>query len=135
MGQWKSVQNLQRWTNFVPASNEHLSLQWVRFRPDFHVGYVPARERPWIGKRGLLNRKLEDNQMMTIRKRYHGPRFNWRDLCDLCGAPYERSNLFLDPDHRLLCASCKEKSPMELDRINAANGTKPIVIEGKSRRR
>lgn len=72
--------------------------------------------------------------MRTIGKRYHGPRYNYTDLCDYCGTPWQRTKLFLDAEMKLRCPQCRKGlTPLELDQIGQANAGTIQPVEGKRR--
>jgi len=73
--------------------------------------------------------------MQTIGRHYQGPRFNYTDLCDYCGAPWHRTDLQLNSDNRLYCPGCTEEAESLKD-INDACAENVGYIEpvrGKTR--
>jgi hypothetical protein len=74
--------------------------------------------------------------MLTIKKTYSGPRINWQELCDLCGAPWHASKLTCREDNLLVCPMCKsETCALTLAKLEAASSIKPDTITPRTRRR
>jgi uncharacterized Zn finger protein (UPF0148 family) len=71
--------------------------------------------------------------MQTIGHRYHGPRFNYTELCGYCGTPWHRSDLNRNSEGKLYCPNCTNESECLTDAIrrDSANYIEPV--RGKSR--
>src|SRR3990172_1545256 len=82
------------------------------YRHGEHVLY-PHQKQDWL-------REGADHAMMTIGRRYSGPRFNWRDLCDYCGIEWHRDELVLDENGFLSCPDDRDgRVDKELGFLNA----------------
>lgn len=72
--------------------------------------------------------------MITVGRKYHGPKRNWLDQCDFCGITWPRHKLTLDPDGYLRCPDDRAgRGPLELDSGNAMASSDMPVIRGKTR--
>ena len=72
--------------------------------------------------------------MRTIGHRYEGPQYNHTDLCDICGAPWHRTDLILDADGLLRCPLDREGlSYIEMSEISAAAVGEIEPLRGKTR--
>lgn len=72
--------------------------------------------------------------MRTIGRRYHGPQYNHTDLCDYCGIPWHRTDLFLDADGWLRCPNCKDGlAYIEMSEQAAAAVGEIEPLRGKTR--
>ena len=69
----------------------------------------------------------------TIGKQYHGPLYNWTDVCDYCGVPHHRHEMRLDADGYLRCPAETGLTIRELNEIGAANVGTIAPIRGKVR--
>jgi hypothetical protein len=62
--------------------------------------------------------------MQTIGRHYHGPRYNYIELCGDCGTMWHRSDLIRDADGNLRCPQCREPETanelLEAGVLNAA---------------
>ena len=72
--------------------------------------------------------------MMTIGRRYSGPKFNWRDTCDYCGVDWHRNELTLDENGFLSCPDDRAgKVDKELGYLNAQGAADMPLVRGKTR--
>jgi hypothetical protein len=72
--------------------------------------------------------------MRSIGFKYHGPTYNWVDLCDYCGTPWHRTDLNLDSDQLLRCHNCKDGKTLyeiSIEKAAAVFDIKPV--RGKKR--
>ena len=72
---------------------------------------------------------------MNIGRHYSGPRRNWVDDCDYCGARHHRHELVgPDADGFLRCPDDAEgRSIMEIDAQRAMDSAEPSTVRGKTR--
>ena len=73
--------------------------------------------------------------MQTIGHRYHGPRYNYTDLCDFCGAPWHRTDLRLNRDGLLYCPIDAQEAESRLDISDIASAAVGYIepVRGKTR--
>jgi hypothetical protein len=74
--------------------------------------------------------------MQTIGRHYHGPRYNYTDLCDYCGVPHHRSDLALNSEGKLYCLdNCANEAESLKDIMEACAANVGYIepVRGKTR--
>lgn len=72
--------------------------------------------------------------MITIGRRYSGPRRNYACPCDYCGVMWHRHELVLDGNGYLACPDDRDgRTEKELDALRAEGALEPTVVRGRTR--